>query len=177
VKAGREEMDMPRIFRRDERPMVKREARVAEFSWHTTPRLAALAGSKRLQFDLRSLDPGAFSFPYHFHRASEELFLVLEGEATLRTPDGFEQLGPGDLVFFEEGPTSAHQLHNHGESTCVYLDIRTVDGVDVTEYPDSGKLAILPSLEVFRGDSKVDYFDGEEDVASRWPAEIMKRAR
>lgn len=168
---------MPRIFRRNELPMVKREARIEEFSWHTTPRLAALAGSKRLQFDIRSLDRGAYSFPYHFHRAAEELFLVLEGEATLRTPDGFETLHPGDLVFFEVGPTSAHQLYNHGEVPCVYLDICTVDGIDVTEYPDSGKIALLPSLEVFRGDSKVDYFDGEDDVASRWPEAVKMRGR
>lgn len=133
-----------------------------------------LAGAKRLQFDLRSLDPGAFSFPYHFHRVSEEIFMVVSGEATLRTPDGFTRLGAGDLVFFEEGPTGAHQLHNHGEVPCVYLDLRTVGGIDVTEYPDPGKGGILPAAEWFRAGDDVDYFDGEEGMSSRWPAGLVK---
>jgi hypothetical protein len=34
------------------------------------------------------LDPGKFSFPYHFHRAAEELFVILSGEAILRFPEG-----------------------------------------------------------------------------------------
>jgi hypothetical protein len=45
---------------------------------------------KNLNFDLRLLNPGQFSAPYHFHRYAEELFMVVSGSMTLRTPDGLE---------------------------------------------------------------------------------------
>ena len=45
---------------------------------------------QNLNFDLRQLNPGQYSAPYHFHRYSEELFMIISGSATLRTPDGFD---------------------------------------------------------------------------------------
>ena len=166
---------MPRIFRNKDLRFEKRESPLPEFAWHTSPRLAKAVNAQYLDFDVRSLDPGLFSFPYHFHRAAEELFLILSGEATLRSPEGFQKVAPGDLIFFEEGPTSAHQLYNHGDSPCVYLDIRTTPGIDICEYPDSGKVNILPRLEVFESASKVGYYTGEDRVAGKWPQEILKK--
>ena len=136
--------------------------------------MAKLVNSKSLQFDVRSLSPGKFSFPYHFHRNAEELFVIFEGEATLRSPDGFQKISKGDIVFFEDGPTGAHQLYNHTDSPCVYLDIRTITGIDVCEYPDSGKINILPKHEVFSNSSKVDYYLGEEEVRKKWPKDLLK---
>ena len=167
---------MPTVFQSKELTFETKKAYLPEFAWQTSPRLAKLAGARQLDFDIRSLDPGRFSFPYHFHRAAEELFQILSGEATLRTPQGFQKLVAGDLVFFEQGETGAHQIYNHGDAPCVYLDIRTTVGIDVCEYPDSGKLAILPQLEVFESASRVRYFKGEENVAGHWPAEILKQA-
>lgn len=112
---------------------------------------------------------------YHFHRASEELFMILSGEATLRSPEGFQKVVQGDIIFFEEGPSSAHQLYNHGDSPCVYLDLRTTFSIDVCEYPDSGKVNILPFLEVFESSSKVDYYKGEKNVARKWPKKIVQK--
>ena len=74
--------------------------------------------SKNLNFDLRLLNPGQFSSPYHFHRNAEELFMVLSGSMTLRTPKGLEILKTGDLVFFEMGETGAHQVYNHDTEPC-----------------------------------------------------------
>jgi len=91
---------MPKIFKSLKMEFELRDARLPEFKWHTTPRLARTVNSKFLQFDVRSLDPGKFSFPFHFHHASEELFMVISGEATLRTPEGFEKVEKGDIVFF-----------------------------------------------------------------------------
>ena len=160
---------MPRIFHVKDLELKKWQPRVPEFNWHTSERLAEIAGSKHLRFDVRSLDPGKFSFPYHFHRAAEELFIILSGEATLRLPEGFEKVSQGDILFFEEGPTGAHQLHNHSDAPCVYVDLVTTFGIDVCEYPDSGKISILPYREIFETSSKVDYFKGEENVAAKWP--------
>ena len=166
---------MPTVFHTKDLDFETKRARLPEFSWQTSPRLANLADAKQLEFDIRSLDPGRFSFPYHFHRAAEELFLIISGQATLRSPEGLQMLAAGDLVFFEPGDTGAHQLYNHSDAACVYLDIRTTVGIDVVEYPDSGKLAILPQLEVFETRSRVGYHQGEENVAGRWPKEILRK--
>lgn len=159
---------MPKIFHVNDLEMKKWQDRVPEFSWHTSENLAEAAGSKHIRFDIRSLDSGKYSYPYHFHRAAEELFIILSGEATLRTPQGFEKVSQGDMIFFEEGPSGAHQLHNHATAPCVYVDVMTRFGIDVCEYPDSGKVNILPYREIFEASSKVDYFKGEGNVAEKW---------
>jgi uncharacterized cupin superfamily protein len=133
-----------------------------------TPRLTKIADAKQLIFDVRQLNPGKYSFPYHFHRNSEEMMYVISGEMTVRSPNGLEILGPGQMVFFELGETSAHQFYNHSDTLCLYLDIRSNMGIDVTEYPDSGKVNISPFGLIFEKDTHTDYFKGEENVESIW---------
>jgi len=45
-------------------------------------RMKAGIKPKNLNFDLRQLDPGQFSAPYHFHRFAEELFMIIVGSVT-----------------------------------------------------------------------------------------------
>ena len=123
---------------------------------------------KNLNFDLRLLNPGQLSAPYHFHRFAEELFMVLIGSMTLRTPNGFELVSSRDLIFFEMGESGAHQFYNHTSEPCTYLDIRTYIGFDVCEYPDSGKILIAPLFEIFNKESQSTYFEGEKDILERW---------
>jgi uncharacterized cupin superfamily protein len=166
---------MPKIFNANTVEFKEKKSRIPEFLWHTSPRLAELCNAKHLQFDIRSLDSGKLSFPYHFHRAAEELFVVLSGEATLRSPDGFQKITKGDIVYFEEGAKGAHQLYNHGDGPCIYLDIRTTTGIDVCEYPDSGKINILPDMNIFERSSTVDYYKGEEGMLEKWPSELLRK--
>lgn len=165
---------MPKIFKLESLPLENNVSQISDFSWQSSPPLAEMSKSKKLQFDVRSLFPGKFSFPYHFHRNAEELFVIFDGEATLRSPDVFQKISKGDMVFFEEGPTGAHQLYNHTDSPCVYLDIRTITGIDVCEYPDSGKINILPYMEIYNTTSRVKYYSGEENVRKKWPKELLK---
>jgi uncharacterized cupin superfamily protein len=123
---------------------------------------------ENLNFDLRQLNPDQYSTPYHFHRYAEELFMIISGSATLRTPNGLEIVNNGDLIFFEKGETGAHQLFNHTTETCIYLDIRTYIGYDVAEYPDSNKILIAPSFEIYNKDLKVSYFEGETKIKDKW---------
>ena len=123
---------------------------------------------ENLNFDLRQLNPNEYSAPYHFHRYAEELFMIISGSATLRTPKGLEVVKTGDLIFFEKGETGAHQLYNHTSDPCVYLDIRTYLGYDVAEYPDSDKILIAPSFEIYEKNSQVGYFKGEENIKEIW---------
>jgi uncharacterized cupin superfamily protein len=163
------EVKMPKVFHRKDLTFEKKKSRNPHFEWYMSPRLGKLVNSKNLEFYVVSLDSGKFSFPYHFHRASEELFMIISGEATLRSPEGYEKVAKGDIIFFEDGPSGAHQLYNHGDSPCVYLDLRTTFGIDVCEYPDSGKINILPFMEVFESSSKVNYYKGETNPAGKWP--------
>ncbi len=123
---------------------------------------------ENLNFDLRQLNPDQYSSKYHFHRYAEELFMIISGTATLRTPEGLEVVEGGDLIFFEKGATGAHQLYNHTAEPCVYLDIRTYIGYDVAEYPDTNNILLAPTFEIFKKDSGIKLFDGEENIAEIW---------
>jgi uncharacterized cupin superfamily protein len=133
-----------------------------------SPRLSRIVDSKNLVFDIRKLEYDTYSFPYHFHRNAEELILVLSGSMTLRTEQGFEIVKQGQLIFFEIGETSAHQFYNHEKEPCTYLDIRTTLGMDIAEYPDSGKVNIMPYGQIYEKKSKVDYNKGEGNVRDIW---------
>ena len=93
----------------------------------------------------------------------------------LRSPAGFAEVNKNDVIFYEKGPKGAHQLFNHSDSSCIYLDLRTTFGVDVCEYPDSKKINILPYQEIYESSAKVDYYKDEENVKAKWPEEIVKK--
>lgn len=121
-----------------------------------------------LNFDIRQLDPGQYSAPYHSHRYAEELFMLISGSATLRSPEGLEVVGTGDMIFCETGEAGAHQLYNHTAEPCIFLDVRTYIGYDVCDYPDSDKILIAPSFETFGKGTGLDYFAGEENIREVW---------
>lgn len=160
---------MATIFKADERNFVENPGRIDGFRLMTDVSIAS-AGLKtrNLNFDLRRLNPGEYSSLYHFHHNAEELFMIVSGSATLRTPECLETVGAGDLIFFETGATGAHQMHNHTDEPCIYLDVRTFDGCDVAEYPDSGRLLLIPAWERLRKDSRTGNFDGEENPGEVW---------
>ncbi|MDR1358768.1 MAG: cupin domain-containing protein [Coriobacteriales bacterium] len=160
---------MATILRQTEREFKEEENKIDPFRLFTdVSREKKGINPKHLIFDLRQLNPKQYWAAYHFHRYAEELFMIISGCATLRTPAGLETVSSGDLVFFEMGETGAHQLYNHTDEPCVYLDIRTFIGVDICEYPDSGKINIMPMDEIFSKDARANYFDGEENVQERW---------
>jgi len=166
---------MPFIFKPSEIQLKKNISKIPHFSWKASPRLEEISKSKYLHFDIKSLFPGKFSYPYHFHRNAEELFIILEGEATLRSPEGYKKISKGDIIFFEEGPAGTHQLYNHSDEQFVYIDLRTKANIDACEYPDSGKINILPAMDIFEEGSKVPYYTGEEGVRDKWPKEMLKK--
>jgi uncharacterized cupin superfamily protein len=160
---------MATIFKNDKNEFREDSGKIDNFRLFSAyPRLYTVANPKNLIFDLRQLNPGQFSFPYHFHRNAEELMMITAGSMTLRTPDGLEIVGKGDIIFIEMGEAGAHQFYNHTAEPCTYLDIRTLFGMDIVEYPDSGKVNILPAYEIYEKSTRVDYFKGEEDVKEIW---------
>ncbi len=159
---------MAKVFNEDSIKYEYKESEIPEFAWHSSINLYELVKAKNLIFDIRLLEPGKYSYPYHSHRNAEELFVLLDGGATLRTPEGYQQVKEGDIIFFEMGPSGAHQLHNNTDGQCKFLDIRTHLGIDVCDYPDSGKVNILPYNEIYESETKVNYYKGEQDVKKKW---------
>ena len=124
-------------------------------------------GAKKLFFDVKELLPGQLSYPYHFHSNNEEIFIIIDGEVTLRQNDKCKILKKGDLVFFPNSKQGAHQLFNHTNSTVRYLDLTTNYGTDICKYPDSNKIN-AGNGDIYRIDTRVDYFDGEEKMPEFW---------
>lgn len=124
-----------------------------------------LGGAEESGVSVYELPPGQAICPYHYEVGEEEWLLVLQGEPTLRHPEGAERLAPWDVVFFEKGPAGAHGIRNETEETVRVLMFSTVVTPTATVYPDSDKVGIWtgdPETDVMvRRESKVDYFDGE----------------
>lgn len=168
---------MATIIRKEERDYQPHPERMDGWKLMTDmSRQKRLLTPQYLNFDMRELPPRQYNAAYHFHRYAEELFMIVSGSAMLRTPDGLAEITVGDIIFFEAGESGAHQLYNHTNELCSYLDVRTSIGYDVVEYPDSGKIIIVPNGEIFKKDKQVAYFDGEEDVDKIW-TELALRKR
>lgn len=160
---------MATILKSDQREFKESPNKIDNYRIFTDiSRIKKGVNPQNLNFDLRQLNPGQYSAPYHFHRYAEELFMIVSGSATLRTPEGLEIINSGDLIFFEIGESGAHQLYNHTNEPCIYLDIRTYIGYDIAEYPDSNKILIAPSYEILDKDSQKSYFEGEENIKDIW---------
>jgi uncharacterized cupin superfamily protein len=126
-------------------------------------------GGKAFAAGLWELPPGKKSFPFHMHHVTDEALFVVAGSAKVRTPEGEVPIHPGDYVSFPPGE-GAHQLINDGAEALVYLAVSVSKGVDIVEYPDSGRvsssLGTWPNLKRFMFNAKdgVGYFDGEKDA-------------
>jgi uncharacterized cupin superfamily protein len=131
-------------------------------------RIGHQAGTRRIGASLWEIDPGEAAYPYHAHLGEEELVFVLDGRPALRTPDGWRDVEPGEVLRFAPGDEGAHQLVNRSDAVVRFLAISTQDGPDIVLQPDSGKLGAYERLPEgggrrfwFRGDDEVGYFEGE----------------
>jgi uncharacterized cupin superfamily protein len=129
-----------------------------------------LGSTGKLSCGLYELAVGKKSFPFHMHYQTEEALYVISGTGKVRSSDGLHAIGPGDWVGFPPG-TAAHQLINDGTEPLVYIGMSAnPGGIDIVEYPDSGKVAssiVLPEGRkrfIFKRDTEVAYFDGEKDA-------------
>jgi uncharacterized cupin superfamily protein len=160
---------MPVVFTPDASEFKRDKFNSDQFDLLTVlPNLCKRVGAQNLVFDVRRLKPGCFSFPYHWHRHAEEVMMVMSGAMALRSPKGFQVLHKGEIVFMEKGEAGAHQFYNHTEEPCTYFDVKSFSGLDIVEYPDSGKILVSPYGEVFEKNDQVPYLKGEEDVGDAW---------
>jgi uncharacterized cupin superfamily protein len=136
----------------------------------TARSLGRSAGAVRTGLNLVTLPPGHKGAPSHCHSAEEEIFVLLEGDATLRlTPspqrrDEQEQEIPvraGHVVSRPAGTGIAHAFRA-GDQGCTYLAYGQRNPNEYIYYPDSNKIFFRGVGLIARLDN-LDYFDGEED--------------
>ncbi|HTZ05278.1 MAG TPA: cupin domain-containing protein [Gaiellaceae bacterium] len=87
---------------------------------------------------LTELSPGAPGGPLHMHYGVEEMFFVLAGTPTVRTPEGDETLAPGDVVYFPEGRAGLHDFSNPADEPARILGISSKRFPDLLVYPERG---------------------------------------
>jgi uncharacterized cupin superfamily protein len=132
-----------------------------------------LAGSERLGASLYELPPGEALCPYHWHEANEEMAIALAGRPSVRTPDGWRELEPGEVVSFPRGREGAHQVANRGGETARVLMLSEMNAPELVVYPDSNKAGVRSQapgsprtddeiLSRFRFEDAVDYWEGEQ---------------
>jgi uncharacterized cupin superfamily protein len=114
-------------------------------------------GSSEIGACLYELGEGQRTWPYHFHHAEEEWLVVVAGSPTVRGPYGGRALREGDVVCFPTGPDGAHQVIGPG----TVLILTASAPFDTIEYPESGKVMLCPSGQIFRTADAVGYWDGE----------------
>jgi uncharacterized cupin superfamily protein len=121
-------------------------------------------GARTMTGKLFELPPGQALCPYHWE-TDEEWLLVLHGRLLVRTPDGEQEVGPGDLTAFPAGPEGAHKTTTVGEETARFLFLSTHNLPAVAVYPDSDKIGVWmedADLHVMvRKGSRLDYYEGE----------------
>ena len=128
-------------------------------------RLGPAIGASAVGATVYELPEGQSICPYHYEYGREEWAIVLAGHPVLRHPGGEDELEPGDVVCFPEGPDGAHKLTNPAAEPVRVMLLSDKRGPAVVVYPDSDKIGAYPGAEgdtiMVRRSSGVDYFDGE----------------
>lgn len=111
------------------------------------------------------IPPKKSNYPYHYHTNTTEVFYIISGYGTLKTPKGDKPVGAGDLVVCPPYEKGAHKLTNASETeTLTYLDVDTASDTDIAFYPDSGKVGVLAHghyAAFFKKTDEAAYYEGE----------------
>lgn len=75
-------------------------------------RLGTGTAAQKLGASVDIVAPGKRSCPYHFHYAQEEMFVIIDGQGTLRVAGERLPIKTGDVIFIPPGPEYPHQLIN-----------------------------------------------------------------
>jgi uncharacterized cupin superfamily protein len=125
-------------------------------------RLGKFGGASHIGVLVEELPPGKQSTPLHYHTAEEEQLMILAGQATLRLGDERYPMKAGDYVVFPAGQKLGHALVNESDETCRFLMIGERNPNDVCIYPESNKIYIQQTREVYDKSAVRDYWDGED---------------
>jgi uncharacterized cupin superfamily protein len=123
-------------------------------------------GASLLGGSLYELPPREKTWPYHYEQGCEEWLVCVSGRPTLRSRDGEQELEPGDVAVFPEGPAGAHQVLNRTEEPCRVLLLSSKSPLAIVHYPDSGKVGLWSESEGYQAmlptEPTLDYWHGED---------------
>jgi uncharacterized cupin superfamily protein/glyoxylase-like metal-dependent hydrolase (beta-lactamase superfamily II) len=122
--------------------------------------IGLLVGARDLGYRAVRLPPGARFCPLHAHDREEEVFFVIDGQPSIRTPRGTLRLRAGDVMAFPVGDRGAHQLLNESQTPCTVMLLGADYLDEVAYYPDSQKVGLRRRGLRMRVD-RLDYYDGE----------------
>ena len=105
-------------------------------------RVGSKIGGERLGMSVYDLPAGEAIGPYHVELTDEEWLIVVEGQVTVRTPEGERALAPGDVLCFPVGPEGAHLVRNASGETARVAVISTKNEFCIVEYPEDEKLQL-----------------------------------
>ena len=160
-----------RVVNLEDVSIVKR-SHGESFECSIAPVGAALE-SQKIGFNVTTIPPGKKAFPYHAHRANEEMFFILEGEGSIRIAGESHKIRTGDFISLPPGRDSAHQIVNDSKAPLRYLAVSTMEIPELVEYPESGKIGVMagslggrtPAADSIRHfallKDGVDYWEGE----------------
>ena len=113
-----------------------------------------------------TLQPGKANSPYHYHTGSDEVYYIISGQGTLKTPEGEKIVSEGDAIVMPANENGAHMLINTSDIPLIYINVKTVSSPDVVIFPESNKFGVFSSckkifMKWFKMDTDVNYLDGE----------------
>jgi len=110
-----------------------------------------------------TLMPGKTNYPYHYHSGMEEVYYIVNGTGTLKTPTGDKAVVEGDIIVFPANPNGAHQLTNTSSDPLIYIDIDSNASPEVVFYPDKGDFRIITATtqKNFSLENEVKYLRNE----------------
>ena len=117
----------------------------------------------KVGFVIEILMPSQKSAAAHWHTLEEEHVYIIEGTLTVRVGAAHHIMIAGDYIRFPAGVVEAHQLFNHSEEPCKYILVGEQNEHDVCYYPDSNKVQIRATKEVFLRSDVRDYGHGEPE--------------
>ncbi|HLZ67081.1 MAG TPA: cupin domain-containing protein [Aliidongia sp.] len=128
-------------------------------------RLGKFGGASHVGVVMEELAPGMQSSPLHYHMLEEEHLMMLAGRATLRLGDQRYALSAGDYVVFPAGQKAGHALVNDSDEVCRFLMIGERNPNEVCVYPDSNKVLVCLTDELYDKSAVRNYWAGEDTGA------------
>jgi uncharacterized cupin superfamily protein len=136
-------------------------------------RIGRTLGLASLGISVIVVPPGKRAWPFHRHHITEEAFVILSGSGEYRYGKDTYPVKAGDIIAAPAGG-EAHQLINTGSEDLRYLGLSAAHGgVDIVEYPDTGKIGLVAGVKPggdFRSATYAgmgtltpqDYWEGED---------------
>jgi uncharacterized cupin superfamily protein len=124
-----------------------------------------LIGARKLGYQVFDVAPGHFATAMHAHSEEEELYIVFEGDGTIRFPFGEYPIRKGDMIALPVGERGTHRIENTGSERLLVLALANTASDDCVYYPDSDKLLVARHVmrRMVSGNEGVDLgqWDGE----------------